>query len=191
MRRCLADIMIAQRMHLYLHAHTQLFFSLKHPKHPPFAPPSRMKILDINTFQVVKAGMPCYIQTPFKLESIMQLMERNEKYIFWIQPPGTTVQKQIACVQINDVFYQLNLRLEKAIFRHIRLCKNFINEEKLADGTPKLRIPMRLLREKIRTSIRSKVCPNTQAPKHPISNFTSKTNTHCYHKNILQTLICI
>ena len=71
----------------------------------------------MNKFQLVKAGMPCYISTPFKLESIMQLMERNEKYIFWIQPPGTTMQKQIACVQINDVFYQLNLRLEKAIFR--------------------------------------------------------------------------
>ena len=112
----------------------------------------------MNKFQLVKAGMPCYISTPFKLESIMQLLERNEKYIFWIQPPGTTMQKQIACVQINDVFYQLNLRLEKAIFRHIRLCRNFINEEMLADGTPKLRIPIRLLREKMRTSLRSKVC---------------------------------
>ena len=137
------------------------FFSLKYPKHPLRPPSSKMKIVDMNNFQLVKAGMPCYIPMPFKLESIMQLMERNEKFIFWIQPPGSTVQKQIACVQINDVFYQLNLRLEKAIFRHIRLCKNFINEEKLADGTPKLRIPIRLLREKMRTSIRSKVCPNT------------------------------
>lgn len=123
-----------------------------------------MKIINMKNFELVKAGMPCYISTPFKLESIMQLMERNEKYIYWIQPPGGSVQKQIACVQINDIFYQLNLRLEKAIFRHIRLCKNFVNEEKLADGTPKLRIPIRLLREKIRTSVRSKVSTRTNVP---------------------------
>mgnify|MGYP001206975796 CR=1 FL=1 len=116
-----------------------------------------MRIIDICHYKVIKAGMPCYTPTPFKLETIMQIMEKNEKYIFWIQPPRATFQEQIACVQINDVYYQLNLKLEKAIFRHIRLCRNFVNEEKLANGTLKLRIPIRLLKEKMRTSIRSKV----------------------------------
>lgn len=121
------------------------------------SPHTTMKVIDITQFKVVKAGMPCYTSPPFRLETIMQIMERNEKYIFWIQPPSADIQQQIACVQINDIYYQLNLKLEKAIFRHIRLCRNFINEEKLADGTPKLRIPIRLLKEKMRTSIRSKV----------------------------------
>jgi len=128
---------------------------MSHPLLPLL--PSSMKIIDSADYELVKAGIPCYTPTPFKLHTIIQIMERNEQYIYWMQPPNSSVEEQIACVQINDVFYQLNLKLEKAIFRHIRLCKNFVNYEKLADGTPKLRIPIRLLREKVRTSIRSQV----------------------------------
>lgn len=116
-----------------------------------------MKVVDVNLYKVVKAGIPCETPTPFKIETIVNVMERNEGYIYWLQPPDTSPSKQIACVQINGVFYQLNLKLEKAIFRHIRLCKGFVNLEKLEDGTPKLRIPSRLLREKMRTSIRCQV----------------------------------
>jgi hypothetical protein len=116
-----------------------------------------MKTVDISRFQVVKAGVPCQTVHPFKLETIINIMEKNETYIYWLQPPHGGIQQQVACVCINNQYYQLNLKLEKAIFRHIRLCKNFINSEKLADGSQKLRIPQRLLREKLRTSMRSKV----------------------------------
>ena len=116
-----------------------------------------MKVVDVSRFEVVRAGVPCFTPPPVNVETIAKLMERNEDYIFWLQPPGGGVEQQLACVQINSVFYQLNMRLEKAIFRHIRLNRDFQNLERLEDGTPKLRIPTRLLREKMRTSLRSKV----------------------------------
>ena len=116
-----------------------------------------MKTVDIADYEVVKAGVPCQTSHPFKLETIINIMEKNETYIYWLQPPHGEIQQQVACVCINNQYYQLNLKLEKAIFRHIRLCKNFINSEKLADGSQKLRIPQCLLREKLRTSMRSKV----------------------------------
>lgn len=116
-----------------------------------------MKVVDVSRFEVVRAGVPCFTPPPVNVETIAKLMERNEDYIFWLQPPGGGVEQQLACVQINNVFYQLNMRLEKAIFRHIRLNRDFQNLERLEDGTPKLRIPTRLLREKMRTSERSKV----------------------------------
>jgi len=119
--------------------------------------PRPMKVVDVSRFEVVRAGVPCFTPPPVNVETIAKLMERNEDYIFWLQPPGGGVEQQLACVQINSVFYQLNMRLEKAIFRHIRLNRDFQNLEKLEDGTPKLRIPTRLLREKMRTSQRSKV----------------------------------
>ena len=100
-----------------------------------------MKVVDVSRFEVVRAGVPCFTPPPVHVETIAKLMERNEDYIFWLQPPGKGVEAQVACVQINSVFYQLNMRLEKAIFRHIRLNRDFQNLEKLEDGTPKLRIP--------------------------------------------------
>ena len=121
-----------------------------------------MKTVDISDYQVVKVGVPCQTSHPFKLETIINIMEKNETYIYWLQPPHGGIQQQVACVCINNQYYQLNLKLEKAIFRHIRLCKNFINSEKLADGSQKLRIPQRLLREKLRTSMRSKVSACTR-----------------------------
>lgn len=126
-----------------------------------------MKVVDVSRFEVVRAGVPCFTPPPVHVETIAKLMERNEDYIFWLQPPGQGVEAQVACVQINSVFYQLNMRLEKAIFRHIRLNRGFQNLEKLEDGTPKLRIPTRLLREKMRTSLRSKVC-SVQICREPL-----------------------
>ena len=49
--------------------------------------------------------------------------------------------------------YTLSLRMQKAIYRHVRLRKGFRNEEEM-DGVVKLRIPENLLREKIRTQSR-------------------------------------
>ena len=55
-------------------------------------------------------------------------------------------------MRVNDNFYHPSFKLEKAIFRHIRLTRNFQNYELLEDGTKKLRIPLRLWLEKQRTS---------------------------------------
>lgn len=116
-----------------------------------------MKVLDIKQFKVIKAGISYCSDDNFKLSTIMQIMEKNEAYIWWLQPVSGSLESQIASICINDKFYGLNLRLEKVIFRHIRLTKNFNNVELLEDGTKKLRIPVRLLREKLRTAFRSQV----------------------------------
>ena len=116
-----------------------------------------MRKIDINQFRVIKAGIEHKSDVPVKLHSIMSIMEKNESYIWWLQPTTGNLQSQVASICINEKFYALNLRLEKIIFRHIRLTKNFENVELLEDGTKKLRIPVRLLREKLRTAMRSQV----------------------------------
>lgn len=116
-----------------------------------------MRKIDISQFRVIKAGMEHISDVPVKLNSIMAIMEKNESYIWWLEPKAGNLQSQIASVCINKLFYALNLRLEKIIFRHIRLTKNFVNVELLENGTKKLRIPTRLLKEKLRTAIRSQV----------------------------------
>lgn len=91
------------------------------------------------------------------MDTLSSIMERNEAYIYWLQPKNGGLQDQIAAVSINNTLYSINLRLEKAIFRRVRLSKTFMNVEFLQDGTEKLRIPTRLLREKQRTSQRHMV----------------------------------
>lgn len=116
-----------------------------------------MKTLVCEEFDVVKAGREFTAAEPLDVPAMVRRMEKNESYIFWLQRPLTDVQTQVAAVKINGQMYGLNMRMEKAIFRHIRLTKNFSNVEVLPDGTRKLRIPQRLFHEKIRTSNRFEV----------------------------------
>ena len=118
----------------------------------------QMKQVDPTKFTIIKAGKAHTSEGAVNIKQIISIMERNESYIFWLQPKGASVQAQFPCIQINGIFYQLNLRLEKVIFRHVRLTRDFVNLELLEDGTPKLRIPSRLHREKLRTALRSEVC---------------------------------
>ena len=117
-----------------------------------------MKKIDKAAYEIIKAGVNCNIALPISVSTLAAIMERNESYIFWLQPLHGSVQDQIPAISLNNVLYSINLRLEKAIFRRVRLCKNFCNIEHLEDGTEKLRIPSRLLREKQRTSHRHMVC---------------------------------
>ena len=116
-----------------------------------------MRVIDVGNMVIIKEGMKCECPMPLRIPTIVSLMERSEEYIYWFQPPGRDLKSQIACVCINSKFYALNLKLEKAIFRHVRLTKNFVNVEILQDGTKKLRIPMRLMQEKLRMSNRVSV----------------------------------
>ena len=116
-----------------------------------------MKALVAEDFEVVKAGKEFVAPEPLDVPVMVRLMEKNEAYIYWLQRPDADVQAQIAAVKINGLLYGLNMKLEKAIFRHIRLTKNFCNVEVLPDGTRKLRIPQRLFHEKLRTSHRLEV----------------------------------
>lgn len=116
-----------------------------------------MKKIDKAAYEVIKAGVNCNLTLPIDVGTLAAIMERNESYIYWLQPLHGSVQDQIPAISLNNVLYSINLRLEKAIFRRVRLCKGFCNIEHLEDGTEKLRIPSRLLREKQRTSLRHMV----------------------------------
>jgi hypothetical protein len=60
---------------------------------------------------------------------------------------------QVPCILYRGKHYSLSLRMQKAIYRHVRLKKGFKNEESV-NGFQKLRIPDLLLKEKIRTQSR-------------------------------------
>lgn len=117
-----------------------------------------MKPVNESEYKVIKAGKDYVTRGALCLPTLLRDMERCEDFIYWLQPTHGDVQDQVACVRINGTLFRTNLKLEKAVFRHIRLTRKFHNEEVLADGTRKLRIPMRLLQQKQKTSIRFMVC---------------------------------
>ncbi len=111
-----------------------------------------MKVIDITKFSVVKEGKVCQLQEPADVQGLIKIMQKNENYVYWLQPTDADFSSQIPALNLNGNFVQPSVKLEKAIFRHIRLTRNFQNFELLEDGSKKLRIPMRLLQEKQRTS---------------------------------------
>lgn len=119
-----------------------------------------MKLLDENEFHVVRKGKACTVSGPVEVDQLTRMLEKKESDVFWLQPLKGKIEDQVAAVRINGCMYALSLRLEKAVFRHFRLSRDFCNIEYLEDGTPKLRIPARLLREKQRTSTRHSVSPS-------------------------------
>jgi len=150
----------------YAHIHTILKYTSKTKQdeknqnhlYVPVRPPRFiMKTINVEGYVVVKAGMECCTGAPVAVQSLVAQMERNKDYIYWLQRARGGVETQIACLKINGVFHGLNMKLEKAIFRHVRLTRDFVNLELLSDGTQKLRIPTRLLHEKLRTSCRFRV----------------------------------
>jgi hypothetical protein len=123
--------------------------------------PSLTKLLDERKFRIVRKGRPRVVDEPIETECLTRMLEKKEGDVFWLQPLEGRIEDQVAAVSINGSLYSLSLRLEKAVFRHFRLSRNFCNIEFLEDGTPKLRIPTRLLREKQRTSTRHSVWNDT------------------------------
>ena len=110
-----------------------------------------MRSIDISTYEIVKAGVAATLDK-MSVHTLIELMQKNDQYVYWLQRKNTTFETQIPAVCVNEHFYHPSFKLEKAIFRHIRLTRNFQNYELLEDGTKKLRIPLRLWLEKQRTS---------------------------------------
>jgi len=116
-----------------------------------------MKCLDVNAYRIVKSGRPCITEEPIHLGNLIQKMQKNDDFVYWLEPLGMGYTKQIPAVNVNGQFMQPSVKLEKAIFRHIRLTRHFQNYELMDDGNKKLRIPIRLWKEKQRTSIKFSV----------------------------------
>jgi len=84
-------------------------------------------------------------------------LERNEAYVSWMQPHGGRVEDMFPAIRIDKGFYTLSLRMMKAVWRHVRLKKGFVNREAVPHVGTLLRIPTVLLMEKIRTQERFNV----------------------------------
>ena len=112
-----------------------------------------MKVIDVSDMEILYSGMPWMHTIPPCSKQAIELLERNTKIVTWVMAKGGSVKDQIPCILYNAKYYSLSLRMQKAIYRHIRLKKGFKNEENM-DGMAKLRIPDVLLREKIRTQSR-------------------------------------
>jgi len=125
---------------------------------------TNMRKIDISHYDIIKMGVEFKTATENQckqqklqapdVNSLLPHMERNESYVYWLQPKHGQMEQQEACIRVNGDFFTLNGKLEKAIFRNVRLTRDFKNFEKLVDGTCKLVIPRRLMQEKLRTSKR-------------------------------------
>ena len=112
-----------------------------------------MRVIEGDGMEVVSAGMPWLHDVPPCSKAAIALLERNTKVVTWLVPVGGQAHEQVPCILYKGKYYSLSLRMQKAIYRHIRLKKGFKNEERV-NGTSKLRIPDLLLKEKIRTQSR-------------------------------------
>lgn len=116
-----------------------------------------MRPLDTSQMHIVQLGRaweehgkgyhPCSKQA-------MPLLEGHEELVSWLQPIDKGVEGQVAAIWYKEEFYPLSLRMMKAIYRRVRLRKDFCNIEKLSHGGHKLKIPMLLLNDKKRTQSR-------------------------------------
>jgi hypothetical protein len=116
-----------------------------------------MKRLDMTDVFVVCSGEGWRHRLPPCSKEMMAHLERNEKLVSWLQPVGGGVHEQVPAIRVNGEFYTISLRMMKAIWRHVRLKKGFENVERAPYGGLKLKIPVTLLAEKLRTQSRFNV----------------------------------
>ena len=115
-----------------------------------------MRVIDATHMEVVTLGLPWrHAVSPCSKQAI-SLLERNTKVVTWLMPKGGSARDQIPCILYKDRYFSLSLRMQKAIYRHIRLKKGFKNEETV-NGLSKLRIPDLLLKEKIPVGLRNAI----------------------------------
>ena len=111
-----------------------------------------MLCVDMSQHQVVRVGLAWPHPKLPSTKEMLSRLERNEAYVSWLQPREGSVEDQFPTVRVGDTFYTLSLRMMKAIWRHVRLRRGFVNRD-----AGMLRIPAVLLSEKIRTQERFQV----------------------------------
>jgi hypothetical protein len=116
-----------------------------------------MKCVDMSKHAVVRCGLEWpHAQLPSTKDMIPRL-ERNEAYVSWMKPLDGRLDDMFPAIKIEKNFYTLSLRMMKAVWRHVRLKKGFVNRESVPHIGTLLRIPTVLLMEKIRTQERFNV----------------------------------
>jgi hypothetical protein len=117
-----------------------------------------MRAIDLSQNAVIWRGLPWPSDDPPpSTKEMLSRLERNEAFISWLQPRGGVVTDQFPAIHIGGRFYTISLRMMKAVWRHVRLKKGFVNQENLPHVGLRLRIPTLLLSEKIRTQLRFNV----------------------------------
>jgi hypothetical protein len=117
----------------------------------------RPRTIDAHNMQIIHRGNQWPHDVPPCSKTMTHHLERNEAVVSWLQPIGGGVAEQVPCIQAGDILFPLSLRMQKAVWRHVRLKKDYVNIEPLSHGGYKLKIPHLLLREKVRTQARFNV----------------------------------
>ena len=113
-----------------------------------------MKEIDVSGCDLVCAGQTWEHDQMPNAPEMSRFLERQENLCFWFQPSDGTVDDQFPVLSIKNRYYTISLRVQKALFRHCRLRKGFVNREYTPNGKMKLIIPKPLLVDKQRTSNR-------------------------------------
>ena len=119
-----------------------------------------MRAVDMSQNRVVWRGLPWPADSPSpSTKDMLARLERNEALISWLQPlrKGAGLDDQFPAIQIGPEFFTISLRMMKAVWRHVRLKKGFVNREMVPHVGARLRIPTLLLSETIRTQQRFNV----------------------------------
>jgi hypothetical protein len=116
-----------------------------------------MRCVDLSLNFVVRGGLAWpHARMPSAKDMIGRL-ERNEAYVSWLQPRDGALEDMFPAIRINESYYTLSLRMMKAVWRHVRLKRGFVNVENVPHIGTLLRIPRILLLEKLRTQERFNV----------------------------------
>lgn len=116
-----------------------------------------MRVVDMSRHTIIKCGVDWPFDATPNCKRMISQLERNEALVTWLQPSDGAVKDQFPAIRIRDSYYTMSLRMMKAVWRHVRLKKNFINREIVPHVGVKLRIPEVLLVEKMRTQQRFNV----------------------------------
>jgi hypothetical protein len=65
-----------------------------------------MKVIDIRNFNIVKTGQECVLPEPTDVQYLIKMMQKNEKYVYWLQPTNTDFSCQIPALHVNGNYVQ-------------------------------------------------------------------------------------
>lgn len=91
------------------------------------------KPLDVSNMDIVFRGKVWSHSEDPTSKNVIHLLERDESIVTWLQPKGGKVEDQVPAINVKNQFYRgITLKMQKSIWRHVRLKKGFINLESLS-----------------------------------------------------------
>jgi hypothetical protein len=93
---------------------------------------SPTKSIDTSNMDVILRGKVWSHTEDPSAKNAVHLLERNEALVTWLQPRGGSVEDQVPAINVNGQYRGLSLRMQKSIWRHVRLKKGFVNLESLS-----------------------------------------------------------